>query len=206
MKGITRLLWLVSISLVLQVGAQATTINVNPSDNGSLYVCTGCNPAPNRIYVTVSGYIVGDIDFSTASFSGSSIDGALLSVNPYALPLFGTTLEVYGVASTSSTISMADLTSPVFIGTWNLPANLGYGDDAFYDVSGFLKTVNTPYVDFILEDAPGGTDTFSSLQENYGHPSQLDVTVPEPASFSLALMGLLAVGSRKFRGVDGGKA
>jgi len=113
---------------------------------------------------------------------------ALFSVNPYALPLFGPQLDVYGFASSSSTISQTDLVSPTFIGTWTLPSNLGYGQNAFFDVTSFLQSVQTPYVDIILENS-GGTDVFSSTQYNYGHPSQLTVLTPEPAAGALLFLG-----------------
>lgn len=157
--------------------SSADTITVNPTDDGSLYTCSGCNPAPSRDYVLASGYIVGDVDFSTGLFKGD-VANAEFSVNPYGLPLWGSSVNVYGFASTSSTISMADLASPTFLGTWVLPSNIGYGQDAFFNVTQFLQGVNTPYVDIILI-SPNGTDVFSSLQSNYGHPSQLTVTTPE---------------------------
>jgi hypothetical protein len=98
-------------------------------------------------------------------------------------------LDVYGFASSSSSISLADLVSPTFLGTLTLPPGLGYGQDVFFDVTQFLQTVQTPYVDIVLENS-GGTDVFSSTQYNYGHPSQLTVVTPEPASGALLLLGI----------------
>jgi len=167
---------------------RANSVTVNPVDDGSLYTCSGCNPAPNRSYVLVSGYIVGEVDFSTALFKGQ-VQNALFSVNPYGLPLWGPQLSVYGFASSSPTISLADLVSPTFLGTLTLPAGLGYGQDVFFDVTQFLQTVQTPYVDIILENS-GGTDVFSSTQYNYGHPSQLTIVTPEPAAGALLLLGI----------------
>jgi len=182
------LLLVFTINLVIAPNSlRADPITLNPVDDGSLYTCSGCNPDPSRVYVLVSGYIVGEVDFSTSSFKGQ-VESALFSVNPYALPLFGPQLDVYGFASSSSTISQADLVSPTFIGTWTLPSNLGYGQDAFFDVTNFLQSVQTPYVDIILENS-GGTDVFSSTQYNYGHPSQLTVLTPEPAAGALLLLG-----------------
>ena len=182
------LLLALALNLAIAPGSlRADSLTGNPVDNGSLYTCSGCNPAPNRSYVLVDGYIVGEVDFSTSSFKGQ-VASALFSVNPYALPLFGPELDVYGFASSSSTISQTDLVSPTFIGTWTLPSNLGYGQDAFYDVTNFLQSVQTPYVDIILENS-GGTDVFSSTQYNYGHPSELTVLTPEPAAGALLLLG-----------------
>lgn len=182
------------VSVVLALPLTATTLVVNPADTGSLYTCNGCDPSPDRIYMTVGGYVVGEADFSTATFGGG-VTKALFSVNPYALPLFGPQLEVYGYASQSSTISISDLNSPTYLGTWTLPANLGYGDDAYFDVSAFVQSVKTPYLDIILKS--NGSDQFSSLQHNYGHASQLTLTIPEPAGFTLAFAGLATLVLRR---------
>jgi hypothetical protein len=123
---------------------RADSVTLNPVDDGSLYTCNRCNPNPSRTYVLVSGYIVGEVDFSTSPFKGQ-VESALFSVNPYALPLWGPQLDVYGFASSSSTISQADLASPTLIGTWVLPSNnLGYGQDAFFDVTTFCKPSSLP--------------------------------------------------------------
>lgn len=45
------------------------------------------------------------------------------------------------------------------------------------------------------EQMSGGTDVFSSLEYNYGHPSQLIVsTVPEPGSIILLMVGISVLG------------
>jgi hypothetical protein len=188
-KYIFSLLLAVTLHLVIVPSAlRADSVTLNPVDDGSLYTCNGCNPDPVRTYLLVAGYIVGEVDFSTAAFKGL-VESAVFSVNPYGLPLFGPQLDVYGFASSSSSISEADLASPTLIGTWILPSSLGFGQDAFFDVTKFLQSVQTPYVDIILKNS-GGTDVFSSTQYNYGHPSQLTVVTPEPAAGALVLLGL----------------
>jgi len=188
-KFFSSLLLVLTLHVVITPSAlRADSVTLNPVDDGSLYTCNSCNPDPSRTYVLVSGYIVGEVDFSTSPFMGQ-VGSALFSINPYALPLWGPQLDVYGFASSSSTISQADLSSPTLIGTWVLPSNLGYGQDAFFDVTTFLQTVQSPYVDIILMNS-GGTDVFSSTQYNYGHPSQLIVVTPEPAVGALVLLGL----------------
>jgi hypothetical protein len=49
-----------ALNLAIAPGSlRADSLTVNPVDNGSLYTCSGCNPAPNRSYVLVDSYIVG---------------------------------------------------------------------------------------------------------------------------------------------------
>lgn len=153
--------------------SRAETI-INPSDDGALYTCPDCNPVNNGGYVLVAGYIQGIVIFPTAPITGS-VSAAFLTVNPYGLPLFDPDVDVYGIPENRSTISAEDGNAGTYLGTLHLP-NLGFGQDASFDVTAFMATNHTPYVGFNLRDG-SGADVFSSMEYNYGHPSQLHVTM-----------------------------
>ncbi|MGD0651597.1 MAG: hypothetical protein ABSA97_10745 [Verrucomicrobiia bacterium] len=174
--------------------ARAVPITINPSDDGALYTCYGCNPVNNGGYVLVAGYIQGIVIFPTAPIWGS-IGQAVLTVNPYGLPLFSTDIDVYGIRENSGFISANDANAGTYLGTMHLPSNLGYGQDASFDVTSFMLTANSAYVGFNLRDT-GGPDVLSSMEYNYGHPSQLHVTVvPDQSStWELFVLALGAVG------------
>ncbi len=158
------------------VPSRAATVVINPSDDAALYVCQGCNLISNGQYLLVDGYIQGAVKFSS-KLVPKGMTQALLSVNPYGLPLWGPTLEVYGFTSTSGLIDAASASAGTFLGTWTLPTNLGYGEDAFFDVTAFVASVKPkggPFIGFNLRNA-SGTDVFSSIEFNYGHPSQLTI-------------------------------
>lgn len=172
--------------------AHANTILIQPSDDAALYTCAGCNTLSNGLYLLVSGYIQGAVKFPTNSISGT-VTQALLSVNPYALPLFGLNVDVYGFTSNNALISASDANAGSFLGTMILPSNLGGGEDAFFDVTNFVSIANAPYIGFNLRNQPVDMDVFSSIENNYGHPSQLLVTsvpVSEPSAGILLLAGL----------------
>jgi hypothetical protein len=146
--------------------------------------------------VLASGYIQGDVKFSMASLQGSQSQ-VLLTVNPYGEPLWDKTVDVYGYGTSVGALAASDANAGTFLGTLVLPDNLGYGQDASFDVTSFVNSVHAPYVAFNLRTT--GTDVFSSLEYNYGHPSELLATampaaaaVPEPANASLMLAAIAA--------------
>lgn len=169
--------------------SRADAITIDPTSDGSLYVCDGCLVVSDSDYVLVAGYIQGALKFSSAAILGT-VSQALLSFNPYGLPLWDLSVEVYGYGTTVGQLEDADANAGSFLGTLMLPPDLGYGQDVFFDVTAFVRNLNAPFIAFNLRS--DDTDIFSSLEFNYGHPSQLWVTttadVSEPSQ--LALLGL----------------
>src|SRR5262249_36813281 len=154
---------------------------------------SGCNVVQNSAYVLASGYIQGIVKFSTASIA-QPIAQALLTLNPYGLPLWDDTVDVYGYGTALGQLDVTDANAGTFLGTLTLPANLGYGQDAFFDVTPFVAAANAPYLAFNLRTTD--SDVFSSLEYNYGHPSQLLVMtspVPEPSTLALLALSLPAL-------------
>jgi hypothetical protein len=171
----------------------ASSLTINPSDDGSV---GSSGSVDNSSYLMCTSGGRGIVEFPLAAVS-EPISSAELSVNPYALPLWNPTIHVYGYASTDGVLTSSDYSAGTFLGDWALPS-LTFGQDAYFDVSAFLKTVSTPYVGFNLRVDSFSPNTFSSLERNYGHPSQLSiVTIPEPAT--ILLLGLGAAILRKKR-------
>lgn len=186
-----------ALALALCLGsitASAGPITIDPTSDGSLYVCDECNIVSDDAYVLVDGYIQGAIKFSSLPITGP-ISQAVLTLNPYGLPLWGPTVDVYGYGTSSGQLEESDANAGTFLGTLTLPPDLGFGEDAFFDVTSFLLNVSAPYIAFNLRSE--NTDVFSSLEYNYGHPSQLLITlaqtVPEPSS-GLALLATALAG------------
>jgi len=168
------------------------TLTINPNSDGSIYVCEGCNPVSDGSTVLAAFYIQGIVKFSSEAIT-APVSQAFLTLNPYSLPLFGQNLEVYGYGTTLGQLDETDGNAGALLGTLVLPLDLGFGQDAFFDVTAFVNTVNAPFLAFNLR-SPDGVDDFSSLEFNYGHPSQLLITfaVPEPPLATLLLAALLA--------------
>jgi MYXO-CTERM domain-containing protein len=192
----------IAISAAFAAPSHAATIDLtlNPSSDGSLYTCAGCNTVSEGAYLMASGTIQGAVKFSSAQVA-SQVASAFLTVNPYGLPLWDSTVDVYGYGTETGTLVAADANAGTFLGTLVLPANLGYGQDASFDVSDFIRATQASFYAFNLRS--DSTDVFSSLEYNYGHPAQLllsyatPVDVPEPAG--LAFAGLLALGLMRRR-------
>jgi len=175
--------------------ANAIIITINPTSDGSLYTCSGCNTIVDGSYLLVSGYIQGAVKFSSATINGRA-SNALLSFNPYGLPLWGKVLNIYGYGSSIGTLVNSDANAGDFLGSLSLPDNLDYGQDVFFDVTQFINNINSPFIAFNLRSV--STDVFSSLEYNYGHPSQLIIsTVSEPIASILLVLGLIGVSWRR---------
>ncbi|MCP4639892.1 MAG: hypothetical protein GY851_05645 [bacterium] len=171
--GIGQAVVVLAAVVAFQSMASAEVTTTNPSDDGTVWF-TGI--VQTDAYVDVSSNTTGVIEFPLAQVSGP-IEEALLSVNPYGLPIWDYTMDVYGYESADGTISQADASAGTYLGTWVLSPALDFGDDAFFDVTGFLQGVSSPYVGFNLRSAAA---QFCSLEFNYGHPSQLTVTTTDP--------------------------
>jgi len=150
------------------------TVNViDPSDDGSIY---SDGNVITDAYLMADGSIHGVVEFSLDSITTDSIIEATLSINPYGLPLHDETVDIFGYESNDGILTSNDYNAGTFLGTWVMPEGLGYGEDTFFDVTDFIRTVDSPYVGFNLRTDDG--DFFSSLEYNYGHPARLTTVIP----------------------------
>lgn len=197
MKAQIASLLIAALAVIMPTASQGNVIN--PTSDGSLYVCGGCTVVNDGAYVLTSGYIQGEIKFSTASIAGL-ITKVLLTINPYGLPLGAKEVAIYGYGTSIGQLDESDANAGTFLGTLVLPDTLGFGQDAFFDVTSFVSLTHSPYLAFNLRTT--GTDVFSSLEYNYGHPSQLLVSaVAEPSDAALLLAAfacLLVASNRRF--------
>ncbi|MEO8751609.1 MAG: PEP-CTERM sorting domain-containing protein [Casimicrobiaceae bacterium] len=185
----------VSLAFAMLAGlspvSQASLIAIDPVSDGSLYTCEGCTVVSDGDYVVTAGYIQGAIKFPSAPIAAAVLQ-AVLTINPYGLPLFGPYVDVYGYGTFLGQLDASDANAGTVLGTLALPENLDYGQDAFFDVTAFVSSTAAPFLAFNLRST--GSNVFSSLEYNYGHASQLLVVTaaPEPGSMALVLVGFAA--------------
>jgi hypothetical protein len=166
--------------------ASGQNIIMDPTDDGSVYYD---GITVDSAYVSISpGDFEGDIHF--ASFNASADSSIQLEINPYGEPLGGGQVSVYGFGNASARLSGSDYNAGTLLGTWNV-SGLGFGQETFFDVTSFVKSVQGQYFGFELQS--GGVDVFSSTSQNYGTPPELVVTVPEPSTLPLCLAGLSVI-------------
>jgi hypothetical protein len=163
--------------------SSALVDDIWPVTDGSIY---SASSAVANQFILVSASVQGALEF--AALDAAPYLAFHLALNPYALPLFSPTVDVYGYGNADGAITGADYNAGVFLGTLTLPPDLGYGQDAFFNVTGFVRSVPGAYFGFNLRTETG-TDVFSSLEYNYGKPSRLVGTpVPEPSTCALLLL------------------
>ena len=180
----------IGLFLVLPAFNSYASLIINPSDDGYI---TDSDAVVTTTYVVPTASSRGIIEFPLSSITGQ-IGEAILSISPYGLPLYDTTVGLYGYESNDGILTVADYSAGQSLGIWTLSSSLDFGEDAFFDVTSFLQTVSSSYVGFNLRTS--ATDVFSSLEyHDSWHPSQLAVTVvPEPSSLILLTLGMLGTG------------
>ena len=173
--------------VVVSCIVSAADITINPTNDGYIHPNGSVNTSG---YVMVTDSYRGIIVFSTSQIT-KEVTHATLSINPYGMPVWIKQLAVSAYQRNDSEIVTSDYDAGVFLGYWLLPEVYTYGQDAFFDVTQFMQEVSSPFVGFNLRAATtGSTDVFSSLEYNYGHPSQLTIAlVPEPATLVLLALG-----------------
>lgn len=174
----------------------ANALLIDPSDDGSIY---SNGNVSDSAYLMASGSIQAVVEFSLSGV-GSSVSSAQLSLNPYGLPLWDKTVDIFGFSSNNGILTSSDYNAGTLLGTLTLRDDLTYGEDSFFDVTGFINSVSSSYVGFNLRTT--GTDVFSSLEYNYGHSAQLNVEnvdVPEPSTLAIMLLGLGGIFTTRFK-------
>lgn len=172
--------------------------DILPVADGTIY--SSATAITNQ-YVIASYSLQGALEF--AAFDAGPFLSFELALNPYALPLYDSTVDIYGYGNADGEITGADYNAGVFLGTLTLPPDLGYGEDAFFNVTSFVRNVPGAFFGFNLR-ADSGTDVFSSLEYNYGKPSRLVGTpVPEPSTWSLLLAAAAGALGRLWRKTPG---
>ncbi len=159
-------------SVLVSVGGLVVTNTILPVDCATIY----SSGSVLRITgLTLSASTQGGLEF--AAFNASQYSSILLELNPSSLPMFDSTVDVYGFDGGTGTLTGSDYNSGTFIGTATFPPNPAYGQITTYDVTAFVKSTKEPYFGFILH-AVG--DVLSSTTVNYGTPPELYVIGPPP--------------------------
>lgn len=171
--------------LVAFTSASAQQVIVHSTDDGEVF--SNGTVSDLGYLETSAGSLEGDIHF--AAFDASADPSIELEINPYGEPLSGSQISVFGFDNATAMLQASDYGAGTLLGTWNV-AGLGFGQETFFDVTPFVKSVKGPYFGFELQS--NGLDLFSSTTHNYGTPPELIVTTPEPSSLMLALVGLSA--------------
>src|SRR5579859_148413 len=147
-------------SILVSVAAPLMTNYIVPVDCADIY---SSGAVDRGLYLDAASNIHGGLEF--AEFNASQYTSILLELNPYALPLFGPQVSVYGFDNGSGTLVSSNFNSGTLLGIWTLPAGLNYGQVATFDITSFVKSTKGPYFGITLV---AGGDVFGSTSINYG--------------------------------------
>jgi len=152
-------------SIQVSVVPPVTTNYLVPADCATIY----SSGSVLRITgLTLSASTQGGLEF--AAFDASQYSSILLELSPSSLPMFDSTVDVYGFDGGTGTLAGSNYNSGAYIGTATFPPNPGYGQITTFDVTAFVKATHGPYFGFILH---GAGDVLSSTTVNYGTPPEL---------------------------------
>lgn len=171
-----------SNSITITVGAVAATNSILPVACANIYSSGNVDSGG---YLSTGGNIRGGLEFAALDPVYSSV---LLALNPYGLPMGDLNVDIYGFDGGTGTLYGSNWYSGTLIGAVVFPPNVNYGQVETLDVTRFVLSAHGPYFGFIIQ-APGG-DVFSSLNDNYGTPPELIVTLSTlPPTLSAAQAG-----------------
>jgi hypothetical protein len=166
--------------------AQSTIL---PVGDGSVY--NDGNVATTYITAYASDApagIEGDLQF--AIFNATPYTSIDLELNLGSWPLQTTPLYVYGYDNASGNLSGGDYNAGTYLGEWNIPLNLSFNQEIFFDVTAFVQSAQGPYFGFDIRSDSDGADLFTTTAYNNGIPPALVATVPEPETWALVALGI----------------
>jgi hypothetical protein len=130
-----------------------------------------------------------------SEFNSSAYSNVSLEINPYGEPMWDSNLNVYGFSSTTGTFSPGEYGMGTYLGTYTNLSSIGFGQEAFLNITSFVQSNTAPYFGILLQDpntADIGPDVLSSTRYNYGNPSEI-IASPEPSSWMLALIASIVL-------------
>jgi hypothetical protein len=188
--------------------AGVTTITLAPTGDG--YLCDApelCGSSEVNLGSTLdiasTPFVKwqGVVKFPGAPYGGRVIS-ATLALSPYALPVIGDHLDVYGYGSNQGNVNIHDLNAGSFLGVMPFPHTISYNGAGTIDVTSFVRQNKNPYVGFDLNTSDLGIFSLQSIAYHYHNEEQLILTidtsvpgVPEPDAWALMVIGLGLAGA-----------
>jgi hypothetical protein len=127
------------------------------------------------IALTMGSSTEGGLEF--AAFNSSLYSDVLLEISPQGTPVWGNTVQVYGIDGRNGTLSGSDYGSGTYLGSFPVPANTPDGQPLLFNVTSFVKSAHGPYFAILIEAGP---DLFGSASDYTGIPPGLFVVGPAP--------------------------
>jgi hypothetical protein len=154
------------------VVAPAVTNYIAPADCGTIY---SSGSIIRFIALTMGSSTEGGLEFS--ALNASSYSTILLEISPQGTPVWGNTVQVYGIDGRNGTLLGSDYGSGTYLGSFSVAANTPDGQPLLFDVTSFVKSAKGPYFGILIQAGP---DLFGSMSDYTSQPPGLFATSPAP--------------------------
>lgn len=159
-------------NIIHVVVAPAVTNYIAPVDCGTI----ANGGAVLRIFALTLG-TSEEAGLEFAAFNASPYSAILLEISPQGTPVWGNTVQVYGIDGRNGVLSSSDYGSGTYLGSFPVAANTPDGQPLLFDVTSFVKSANGPYFGILFEAGP---DLFGSISDYTSQPPGLFAIGPVP--------------------------
>jgi hypothetical protein len=168
-----RLITSVFVFAALRCQANTTVTNfIAPVDCATIY---SSGSVLRITALTMGSSTEGGLEF--AAFDSSPYSAVQLEISPQGTPVWGNTVQVYGIDGQNGTLAGSDYGAGTYLGSFPVAANTPDGQPLLFDVTSFVRSVKGPYFAIVFKAGP---DLFGATGDYTSQPPGLFVAGPAP--------------------------
>lgn len=162
-----------SNSILVNVAPRMVTNFIASVDCGTIY--SSGTILRGGYALTMGTGVEGGLEFAALNPSPNST--ILLEISPQGTPVWGNTVQVYGIDGRNGTLSGSDYGAGTYLGSFPVPENTPDGQPLLFDITTFVKSAAGPFFAIVFTAGP---DLFGSTTDYTTQPPGLFVVTPAP--------------------------